>query len=174
MSSQEPKPTTETIEAKASATPRFADVEAKPEATPEAASPLKLDQEFEKDDFDGIVDVNALPALPWTRSALGEELFNALAVLTGTGGGAHTFQRQRNPSLDPRSFGTSRARYLIQRYGLTGERAQAYADEGQALQEAIDKVLPPIKGTPRNPKAKPLTPAKTIFSERGPKPGTWR
>lgn len=154
--------------------PRFApaDVDAKPAEgeAPAALETLKLGQQFEPDDYDEGVDVNALPAPPWTREALGDDLFNRLATLAGAG---QIQPGQLGASLDPRSFGRSRAIRLIQKYGLTGDQAQAYLNEGDALQEAIDAHLPPVRGTARNPVAKPLKPAKTTFNESGPKPKTW-
>lgn len=170
MSDQETKPTTEAVKANAGATPRFAEASA---TAPVPAAPretLKLSQEFEPDDYDGEIDVNNLPALPWTREALGADLFRELARVAGVG---DLQDHQRNPSLDPRSFGLSRAKYLIGRYRLEGAVADAYLNEGAALQEAIDELLPKISGTPRNPSAKPLRPAKTTFRESGPKPKTW-
>lgn len=131
---------------------------------------LKLAEPFERDDYDGEIDVNKLPALPWTRDNLGEAQFKALAAVAGVG---DLQDHQRNPSLDPRSFGRSRAFYLIRKYGLKGEQAQAYLEEGEALQEAIDANLDPVKGTPRNPKAKPLKPARTKHQSSGPGPKMW-
>lgn len=141
-----------------------------PSVAPEAPKTLKLATEFERDDYDGEIDVNNLPAVPWTKELLGEKVFNQLATVAGVG---DLQDHQRNPSLDPRSFGRSRAIYLIRKYGLTGEQAQSYRDEGEALQEAIDANLDPVKGTPRNPKAKPLRPARTKVQESGPGPKMW-
>lgn len=152
---------------------RFADATKSPapevEKT-EAPKTLKLATEFERDDYDGEIDVNNLPALPWTRDNLGEAQFKALAAVAGVG---DLQDHQRNPSLDPRTFGRSRAFNLIRLYGLKGGQAQAYLDEGEALQEAIDANLEPVKGTPRNPNAKPLRPARTKHQSSGPGPKLW-
>lgn len=190
MSNPEPKQTIEagTAEAlKTEPTPRFADAAAKDAAAKDAAAleakadakpqPLKFSEKygtFEVDDYDEGLDVNSLPGLPWTREALGEPLFTQIATVAGAGGGGHTFQRQRNPSLDPRSFGTGRAKRLIALYGLKpgSEQAKAYLQEGLALQEAINEQLPAVKGTPRNPTATPLKPTTTTTRERN-KPANW-
>jgi len=136
----------------------------------EAPKTLKLATRFEPDDYDEGLDVNALPALPWTKEALGEEVFSQLATVAGVGNLA---DHQLDPSLDPRSFGITRAKRLIRMHGLKGEQAQAYMEEGAALQEAIDEVLPPVRGTARNPTARPLKPARTVTKERGPGPKMW-
>ena len=185
MSNPEPKPVIEAGTAepvKAEPTPRFPQAAKKDEeaaAAKEAAKPepLKFSEKygkFETDDYDEGLDVNSLPGLPWTREALGEPLFTQIATVAGAGGGGHAFRRQQNPSIDPRSFGTGRAKRLIQLYGLKkgSEQAQAYIDEGLALQEAIDEQLPMVKGRPRNPNAKPLRPAETKFQERN-RPKSW-
>jgi hypothetical protein len=125
---------------------------------------------FERDPLDGEIDINNLPPAPWTRSALGEKLFADLARAAGVGIIPMT---QRDPSLDPRSFGLSRAKRIIKNRKLTGEEAASCLKAGEELQRAIDLGLPPIKGKPRNPKAPPLRPARTRFQERGPKPSTW-
>jgi len=69
---------------------------------------------FDKDDFDEGLDVNNLPALPWTRENLGTQLFNKLARVGGYG---DTSNMKRAP-LDVRSFGTGRANRLIELHGL--------------------------------------------------------
>lgn len=162
MSQESEKPTIKAV-------PPLSAAPEAPEAA-EAPKTLKLAEAFERDDYDGDIDVNNLPAVPWTQELLGEALFKKLAIVAGVG---DLQDHQRNPSLDPRSFGRSRAIRLVRLYGLKGEQAQAYMDEGEALQEAIDAKLDPVKGTPRNPKAKPLRPARTKFKESGPGPKMW-
>lgn len=138
--------------------------------TTDAALITPSEPEFKRDPSDGIIDVNDLPPIPWTREALGETLFNALAMAAGVGNlGDH----QRNPSIDPRSFGFSRAKRLIRISNAKGPVAKAYFDEGARLQANIDQSLPAIKGRPRQAGAPPLTPATTIFREKGPKPSRW-
>jgi hypothetical protein len=92
--------------------------------------------------------------------------------------GAGDLSLLRRASLDPRSFAVGRANRLIEVYGLTGDqqpgekdadykarlaRAEAYAQEGFALAEKLNATLPKPTGTPRNPKAKPLTPTVTTI-----------
>lgn len=125
---------------------------------------------FKRDPADGAIDINDLPPIPWTRSVLGAPLFRGLAMVAGVG---DLQDHQRDPSLDPRSFGLSRAKRLIRLYNAEGPVAQAYFDEGVRLQAAIDATLPPVQGSPRKPGAPPLTPAKTTFRESGPKPNRW-
>lgn len=123
-----------------------------------------------RDPTDGDVDVNNLPALPWTRQALGTETFRQLAIVAGVG---DLQGHQRNPSLDPRSFGLSRAKRLIRIESAQGERAAQLLAEGQELQARIDGALPAIQGKPRQPGAPTLRPAKTTVRESGPKPNRW-
>lgn len=123
-----------------------------------------------RDPRDGVIDVNNLPAIPWTRDALGVSVFRALAEVAGVG---DLQDHQRNPSLDPRTFGESRAKRLIRLANAKGVQAQALLEEGKALQARIDATLPAIKGRPRKAGAPPLSPAKTTFREAGPKPSRW-
>lgn len=117
-------------------------------------------------DADGGIDVANLPPLPWTRDALGEEYFDALALAAGVG----SLKNQRNPSIDPRSFFFSRAKKLIRENQLRGEEAKAILDEGAAAQKAFDEQLPKPGGLARSPKAPALKPARTTFKESGRRP----
>lgn len=128
------------------------------ETKTEATAPTVA--KFERDDLDPAgIDVNALPPIPWTRAALGDDVFQDLADAMGAG----DLRQLKKAAIDPRSFGTGRAARLIEAYKLDpeSEQAEAYRQEGAALQEAINATLPAITGTPRNPKAKPMTPATT-------------
>ncbi len=131
---------------------------------------LTNNEPLRRDPADGAIDINNLPALPWTRESLGVELFGRLAIVAGVG---DLQGHQRNPSLDPRSFGLSRAKRLIRIGNAQGERAAALLAEGQKLQERIDGALPAIQGKSRQPGAPPLRPAKTTVRESGPKPSRW-
>lgn len=119
---------------------------------------------FELDGYDGAVDLNNLPSAPWTREALGDVAFHQLAVTMGAG----SLLSLRKPSIDIRSFGEGRANRLIELHGLDVDSsdAEAFRQEGLALQEAINAKLPPIAGTPRHPSATPLTPATTVIKQR--------
>ena len=128
------------------------------------------DDLLRRDPADGAIDINDLPALPWTRQALGVELFTRLAMVAGVG---DLQGHQRNPSLDPRTFGESRAKRLIRISDARGERAAALLAEGRALQARIDATLPAVTGKPRQPGAPALRPAKTTVKEAGPKPNRW-
>lgn len=125
---------------------------------------------FKRYPSDGSIDVNNLPSIPWTRDALGADTFRDLCIASGAGDFG---TRQRNPSLDPRSFGLSRAKHLARINNATGPAALPYLQEGARLQETIDASLPPITGKPRRPGAPSLTPAATKFQEKGPKPSRW-
>ena len=156
---------------------------------------LTLATKFEADELDEGLDVNALPVPPWQLKELGSKLFKQLAAVMGAGESLN-----KNPSLNPRTFGVGRANRQIYALGLEREIAPTAtgpekdflpedytrADEanvervreierrkaeGQRLQDAINDLLPPLEGTARNPNAKPLTPAKTTLKERGRDPG---
>lgn len=149
------------------------------EETKTAATTAPASPKFERDDYDPQdVDVNNLPPLPWTRDALGGKLFHSLAIAMGVG----DVRQNAKATLDPRSFGMGRANRLIELYGLArpqqltgngdgGEsdedfakrvaQVEALLQEGAAIQETIQGADVPTAGTPRNPKAKPLTPAIT-------------
>lgn len=119
---------------------------------------------FELDGYDGAIDLNNLPCAPWTREALGAALFHQLAVTMGAG----NLQSLRKPSIDIRSFGEGRANRLIELHGLDVDsaEAEAFRQEGRAIQETINAKLPPIAGTPRHPSATPLTSAITTVRQR--------
>lgn len=125
---------------------------------------------FQRDPNDGPIDVNNLPPIPWTREELGVELFKQLATVAGVG---DLQDHQRNPSLDPRSFGMSRAKRLIRLNNVKGHAAQAYLDEGRRLQAAIDAQLPAIRGKQRKAGAPSLRPARTTRRTNGPGPNQW-
>lgn len=118
---------------------------------------------IEGDELDGNINIADLPPLPWTRAAVGEEQFNQLALAAGAG----DLKNQRNPSLDPRSFGISRAKRIIREYGLTGEDAKAVTEEGAEIQKQIDAQLPQPKGTRRRAGAPSLSPSKTTLRTSG-------
>lgn len=129
-----------------------------------------LSNELRRDPLDGVININDLPAVPWTREALGTAVFRALADVAGVG---DLQDHQRNPSLDPRTFGESRAKRLIRISGATGERARQLLAEGRELQARIDQTLPAIQGTPRRAGAPPLRPARTTVRKSGPDPSRW-
>lgn len=163
------------------------DVEIKPTEAPKGAAvqaaavseetPIKLTG-IEGDELDGDIDISELPPLPWTRDNLGEEYFNGLALLMGAG----ELHNQRNPSLDPRTFGISRAKRLIEKGGygkpLGDPSAEAERQkivkqilaEGVEIQKQIDAQLPKPQGLKRKAGAPSLRPTKTTWRERGKMP----
>lgn len=129
---------------------------------------------IEGDELDGEIEITDLPPIPWTRASLGPKVFNALARVVGAG----DLKNQRNPSLDPRTFGISRARRLIQDAGLAtpledAEQESArqamvsqLLDQGAEIQKQLDAQLPARSGLSRRPGAPALTPAKTTVKQR--------
>lgn len=116
-------------------------------------------------EFDQGIDVNNLPAPPWTPANLGADFYK-LAQICGAG----DIQILRNPSLDPRSFGRGRANRIAELLGLKRaalptdpnykvleEERQANIEmlyeEGERLQQKINAGLPTPQGTPRTPGA---------------------
>lgn len=68
---------------------------------------------FETRPSDCGIDLNNLPAAPWTPLKIGE-IFYSLCIVAGAGD-----QRgRRNPSLDPRQFASGRLRRILQLKGL--------------------------------------------------------
>lgn len=117
---------------------------------------------FKSYSIDGLLNINALPPLPWTQEALGVDLYASLANSCGAGVSSTAL----NPSVDVRTFALSRAHKIVAEYGLTGEEAEAVFLEAQEIQGALDATLAAPTGTPREPGAPPLTGSTTTKRER--------
>lgn len=116
--------------------------------------------------IDGDLNLTNLPPTPWTQEALGTPLYKLLCRVMSVG----DLSRQRNPNIDPRSFGESRAKTIIRATRARGEDAQRLYAEGRAIQALLNAKLPPITGTPRKAGAPPLSPAKTERKRSKPSP----
>lgn len=125
--------------------------------------PEKTEDLIQSGQYDEGLDLNNLPAPPWTPENLGREVFDKLAIVSGAG---HSGMKQIGLSLDPRTFGRSRAKRLIKLTNATEERAEALYAEGHKLQELIDEMLPPRAGTQRAAGAPPLRPSPTVKRTR--------
>jgi hypothetical protein len=148
----------------------------------QSSQTIETAQAFIGAEYDHGLDLGNLPPAPWSKSALGLALLQKLATVAGVG---DIPRGQRDPSIDPRSFGFSRAKRIIRLLNLhrpcdeiEDERlrrarcAEIFA-EGERIQAALNAMLGPITGTPRNPRAPKLRPARTTVKERGPRPSTW-
>lgn len=107
------------------------------------------------------LDLMRLPAPPWTPSNLGE-VFYHLALVCGAG----NLRGQRNPSLDPRTFGRGRAARLISILPDGEARRAELMAEGERIQAIINQMLPAPAGSPRDPRAEPLRPSTTTRRSR--------
>lgn len=122
-----------------------------------------IDSGFVTGPYDEGLDLNDLPEPPWTPESLGREMFDKLAIVSGSGDRA---MKQIGLSLDPREFGRCRAKRLIKLTSAAGAEADVLMEEGRRLQALIDATLPPPAGTPRRPGAPPLRPSQTVRRTR--------
>lgn len=126
------------------------------------------------DDYDLGLDLNALPAFPWTYEALGPDVYRKVAEV----GGYHT-EKGWFPDLDPNSFGKGRAirRAMLGLFplppeglkeagleawfaSLTPEQQHAYNETNHATGVIIESLRYTGKGTKRPADAKPLQSVK--------------